>query len=245
MAKSSSRPSPQIPTKWAVAVVAALIVYALVQPLVNRQFGWQLPSLAAVMGQAEKPASRATPSPASDDSPASKSVPSGENSASQDPPQSSSSAIPSDTGSPAAEGAESDSQGADGLLFGLLRETAAEDYLSPAGLRYTRGSEEGHRLKHLERHLEDQPDRPGSHGVFYGDMPQIVRWLDESYTRATRGEKGTSRSDEGSRQVIEASFSKPVGFLGGQTGRREQNPDLRRVRMVLEGNRVITAFPVK
>ncbi len=44
------------------------------------------------------------------------------------------------------------------LLYGLLKETGRQRYVSPEGLQYNPGSEEGHRLKHLERHLKDQPD---------------------------------------------------------------------------------------
>jgi hypothetical protein len=128
-------------------------------------------------------------------------------------------------------------------LYGILRETAADDYLSPAGLRYTRGSAEGHRLKHIERHLVDDPGRPGKHGVFDGDMPQVIRWIDEAYGLAKRGARGTRKSEEDGRIVYEASFSKPIGYVGGRDGRRDNNPDARRLRLVVEGNKVITAFP--
>lgn len=131
----------------------------------------------------------------------------------------------------------------DDLLYGLLKLTGRDEYVSPAGLRYTRGSEEGHRLKHLERHLEDQPDRPGKHGVFDGDMPQVLRWLDEAYTRGKSGAKGTSKHEEDGRLVYEVSFGKPIGFIGGRDGARQKNPDAKRLRMVVDGDRLITAFP--
>lgn len=129
------------------------------------------------------------------------------------------------------------------LLYGLLRDTGREDYVSPAGLHYTRGSEEGHRLKHLERHLNDQPDRPGSHGVFDGDMPQVLRWIDEAYSRAKSKAKGTSQREEEGRVVYEVNFATPIGYIGGREGARKKNPDCKRLRIVIDGNRVITAFP--
>lgn len=130
------------------------------------------------------------------------------------------------------------------LLYGLLREVGREEYISPAGLRYTRGSEEGHRLKHIERHLADIPDRPGRHGVFEGDMAAFLRLLDEAYTRAENGEKGTSKTeDEEGMMKYEVSFPKPIGFIGGRDGARQKNPDAKRIRMILAGDRVITAFP--
>lgn len=130
------------------------------------------------------------------------------------------------------------------LLYGLLKEVGREEYVSPAGLRYTRGSEEGHRLKHIERHLADIPDRPGRHGVFEGDMAAFLRLLDEAYTRAEKGEKGTNKTeDEEGMMKYEVSFPKPIGFIGGRDGAKQKNPDAKRIRMILAGDRVITAFP--
>ncbi len=132
----------------------------------------------------------------------------------------------------------------DKLLYGLLKEVGREEYVSPAGLRYTRGSEEGHRLKHIERHLADIPDRPGRHGVFEGDMAEFLRLLDEAYTRAEKGEKGTSKTeDEDGMMKYEVTFPKTIGFIGGRDGARQKNPDAKRLRMILAGDRVITAFP--
>ena len=47
-----------IPEKWAVAIIAALIVYVLLQPRLNQWFGWNLPSVASLTG--DEPA-KATP----------------------------------------------------------------------------------------------------------------------------------------------------------------------------------------
>jgi hypothetical protein len=129
------------------------------------------------------------------------------------------------------------------LLYGLLRDMGREDYVSPAGLHYTRGSEEGHRLKHLERHLRDQPDRPGNHGVFNGDISLVLRWIDEAYLRAKRKAKGTTGREEDGRTIYEVNFAQQIGYIGGREGARRNHPEAKRLRMVLEGNRVITAFP--
>lgn len=226
----SNRSLSQLPTKWAVALVAVLIGYALLQPLLNRQFGWQLPSLAwlqqgnAPPVETEPAAPRQTNS--SQASPTSSKKPTAQTAPQKSPQQSTS---------------QSDSN--QSLRYELLRETAPDDFLSPAGLRYTRGSAEGHRLAHIERHLEDDPDRPGKHGVFDGDMPQVLRWLDEAYTRAKQRDKGTSQREQEGRVVYEVTFAKPVGYSGGRDGRRDNHPPARRIRMVVDGNRVITAFP--
>ena len=126
-----------------------------------------------------------------------------------------------------------------------LKETppGSESYLSPQGLRYTRGSQEGHRLKHLERHLADQPNRPGKHGVFQGDMLQVLKWLDDAYARGKRKARGTRERTEDGRTIYEVSFDDVVGYIGGQVGKREGNPQCKKIRLVVEGNRVITAFP--
>ena len=192
LATGSPRP---FPTKWTVGLIALLIGYALLQPQLNKRFGWQLPSLSSL--QQHEPAIPHSSNAATDAS----------------------------------------------LRYGLLRETASDDFISPGGLRYTRGSAEGHRLKHLERHLQDDPDRPGKHGVFNGDMPQVLRWLDEAYTLAKRGGNGTKKNEEDGRTVYEVGFPEPVGYIGGREGRRDNHPDARHIRLVVDGNKVITAFP--
>ncbi len=217
--KQAAKMSP-IPTKWAVAIVGVLIVYTLLQPVLNRRFGWQLPSL----GSSQQ-------SPSSEPESLGKGTPKSESNID----------LPPLAQAPEAKSTVANTN--ENLKYGLLRETAPDDYVSPGGLRYTRGSAEGHRLAHLERHLEDDPGRPGKHGVFNGDMPQVIRWLDEAYANAKRGAKGTSKSVEEGRTVYEVSFSKPIGFVGGRDGKRDRNPDAQRIRLVLDGNKVVTAFP--
>lgn len=210
MSQDSTNPKVQR-TKWAIAIIAVLLCYAVAQPFLNRQFGWSLPSLASLLGEESAGESPNQP----------------ESRPSQDAPSPSPSIDPGDSS----------------LKYGYLKETSTDNYLSPAGLRYTPGSEEGHRLKHLARHLKDQPNRENTHGVFYGDMPQVLRWLDQTYERAEAGEKGTSRRDERGRVVYEAGFDKPIGFVGGKPGKRKGNPEARRIRLVTDDQRVITAFP--
>lgn len=182
------------------------VVYTLLQPLANRQFGWQLPSLQGLL--------TADRAPAPQDG--------------NDPPDNARSVDPSD---------ESE------LLYGVLRSEGSDVYVSPAGLRYTRGSAEGHRLKHLERHLSDQPERSGRHGVFNGDMPQVLRWIDDGYQRARQSEPGTRQRQEQGRTVYEADFPQPIGFVGGREGNRRGRPTTKQLRVVTEDDQVVTAFP--
>jgi hypothetical protein len=141
-----------------------------------------------------------------------------------------------------SHGASLDDSGTS-LRYGLLRELRPQEFVSPAGLKYTRGSEEGHRLAHLARHLSDMPDRPGRHGVFEGDMRQVLVWLDDAYLRSQSKAPGTSSRRQDARTVIEARFDQKLGYIGGREGRRLKNPSSKRLRLVVEGDRVITAFP--
>jgi hypothetical protein len=127
------------------------------------------------------------------------------------------------------------------LLYGLLRQTSPDRYLSPAGLQYNPGSQEGHRLEHLRRHTKDDRSRP-IHGVFDGDMEGALKTIDKAYQRAKQGQRTTKKMD-GRRTIYTVDMGGRIGFVGGKEGARRRNPLARRVRIVLEGNQVITAFP--
>jgi hypothetical protein len=129
------------------------------------------------------------------------------------------------------------------LLHGLLQEISKDHYLSPAGLIYGPGSAEGHRLDHLGRHIKDQPNRPGKHGVFDGGMQGALKTIDDAFKRAQKNQRTTKTIDR-NRTIYTVDLGKRVGFVGGQDGRRRRNPMARRVRLVLEGKRVITAYPM-
>ena len=238
-----------IPTKWAVIIVVAIIGYVLLQPQLNKRFGLSLPSVASLVGdekqtsqkKQEKLNSNEKTSTTNADSNASKAATEEKsdkddsvNKAPTSQPQVSQPQVSDPT-----IGAERDSE----KIHGFLTEVGRNRFESPAGLVYGPGSEEGHRLKHIERHLEDQPKRPGSHGVFEGDMHAFLVAIDDAYSRAKRGDKGTKKiQDEGST-IYEASFKKPIGFLGGQEGGRKRNPPLKQLRIVVRGKSLITAFP--
>ena len=128
-------------------------------------------------------------------------------------------------------------------LYGFLTEIGRSRYESPAGLVYGPGSEEGHRLKHIAKHLEDQPNRPGSHGVFSGDMKAFLIAIDDAYTRAKKGAKGTTKKDDDGSVVYEVTFEKTIGFIGGEAGEKNKNPAAKKMRLVVRGSNVITAFP--
>ena len=162
------------------------------------------------------------------------------------PPESAelrSSESPTDATSTTSAEQQGDATPAADLRYGLLREVSADRFISPAGLLYTPGSAEGHRLEHVRRHTENDPGRPGSHGVFDGGMEGMLQTIDQAYERAKKGQRTTKKTDQG-RTIYTVDMGKRVGYVGGRDGGRRRNPMARRVRLVLEGNRVITAYPM-
>ncbi|TWU04874.1 hypothetical protein [Stieleria varia] len=128
------------------------------------------------------------------------------------------------------------------LTYGLLREVRPKYFLSPAGLQYTPGSAEGHRLEHVKRHTVDDPSRT-IHGVFDGGMEGAVKTIDRAYVKAKEGTRTTVEKD-GSRTIYTVDMGGRIGYQGGREGNRRRKPMARRVKLVLEGNLVITAYPL-
>jgi hypothetical protein len=263
----------RIPPKWAAAIIGIVLVYWLTQPLINRTFGWNLPSIVSLIGEeqpslrrpneepvspvtaeaSEKPvpiAKREGPAntkivePSKPKQPESKPTTSGASTPSKNLPTSKASSTSKTTPAELAELArKAGVNGSSDKTYGFLQEIGKDRYRSPAGLVYGRGSEEGHRLKHLERHLADQPTRPGPHGVFDGDMPQVLRWIDEAYSKALKGDRMAKKYKEDDSTVYEFTFSKPIGYMGGSAGKRKNNPSVQSIRIVARGQDLITAFP--
>lgn len=127
---------------------------------------------------------------------------------------------------------------------GLLREIGRERYESPAGLVYTRGSRHGHRLDHVLAHCRDEPGRPGSHGVFDADsQDDVVRLIDEAYEKALAGDDARSKPD-GGRTIHTVNLRRRIGYVGGKAGAARGHPAATRMRLVVEGDRLITAYPM-
>ena len=128
---------------------------------------------------------------------------------------------------------------------GPLRKIGRDTWASAAGVIYGRGGREGSRLDHILRHAEDQPDRPGSHGVFDGDRNEIIRLIDEAFLEARRGGRHVDTDVQDRRTVHTVDMQRRVGYIGGQNGPRLNHPAATHVRLVLEGKRIITAYPVR
>ena len=207
---------------------AVLVIgYWLLVPTLNARFGLELPELRDWnAGNAGQQAERAAADPKLNESTAENST-------------------PADKAKPDAR-AEADAANDQGsaLKYGLLREVQPDRFLSPAGLMYGPGSQEGHRLRHLERHLQDAPTRAGPHGVFDGEFAEVLAIIDEGYQRAKTGKSGITTEKQDQRTIYTINLGRRIGYVGGRDGNRRDRPQARRLRIVLEGNRVITAFPL-
>lgn len=190
-----------------IAVVVLVLGYMLLQPVIERRFGIELPRI----GRDQPPAAEKLPAAKSPTPTATRETPA----ATKDQDQ------------------------------GILRDVGRGVKESPAGLRYAPGSQEGHRLDHVMRHAQDQPNRPGKHGVFEGDQREILTLIDEAYLAAKRGDRGVRRQRDGPRTIYTVDLQRRVGYVGGQVGRQRNHPAARGVRLVLEGSNVISAYPVQ
>ena len=226
-----------LPPKLAIGLVVLAIAYAFVQPYANSHWNMQWPSIASMLegdfsvpeATAEKPTDKSKNSTQKQTETADRAsevtIDIYKKSDRDD--------VTIDSDEPVSS-----------AVYEILKPLGNERYVSPAGIIYGRGGEEGHRLAHIKKHLTDQPNRPGSHGVFEGSMAEFLADIDDAYTRAMRKSKGTSKKQDEGMTIIEANFDKPIGFVGGSEGKRDGNPASKRLRIVISGKNLITAFPI-
>ena len=202
---------------FVIGVVILLVAYVLLRPTLERKFGIQLPNLLsddAARQQDDVADPQAT-------------------------------APKQQAKTKRAEHVDaSNDVAADKKPAEYLRDVGNNTKQSPAGLRYTPGSLERHRVDHVLRHARDDPDRD-IHGVFDGDACEIFAVIDEAYESAKRGGRHVETERDRSRTIYTVDLGRPVGFIGGRAGRRSGHPPATGVRIVLENKNVITAFPVK
>ena len=183
----------RLSARWIVGLVVVAVVYLLLQPMLERRLGVDLPGFNDFAGVE-------TVDPEVETTPRTSTRPS------------------------SAEELEQ-----------ILQASRPGTYVSPAGLRYKRGSQHGHRLKHLMAHAEDQPDRPGQHGVFKNSsVGDVVALVDEAYRLALAG-KNTHIAEEGNRTIYTINMNRRIGYIGGESGNRRGKPAARHLKLVLEG----------
>lgn len=257
MAANASRKKTKT-TALGVAIAILIGGYTMLRPTINEATGWNLPAIS----QNDAGPAQASNAPVKDTSSTSQAKPPSEVFSKSSQPskttQQSKTTQPSSRGpladrmspsksappaqkTPAAENSTTESDSS--LKYGLLQEVSRDRYMSPAGLLYTPGSAEGHRLEHLKRHTADQPGRPGKHGVFDGGMEGALESIEKAYEKAKAKQRTTVQVD-GNRTIYTVDMGKRVGYIGGRDGNQKRKPMARRIRLVVEGNRVITAFPL-
>jgi hypothetical protein len=125
-----------------------------------------------------------------------------------------------------------------------LKQVGKDVWLSPAGLKYAGHDPAGlTRVEHILRHVTDQPDRDGPHGVFDGGEGIAFAVIDEAWQMAQS--RKLPANQEGDRSSYLVSMNRRIGFLGGKEGKQRRHPPLQRVFIVFETGtkNIITAFP--
>lgn len=126
-----------------------------------------------------------------------------------------------------------------------LKRLSGDRFETPAGLIYGPSSG-GHRIDHVMLHARDDPDRPQQHGVFdVQTRDEVLGLIDQAYelVRNKSPQVDTRREDD--RIVHTIDLRRRIGYVGGQSGRRQDYPTCRKITLVLAGRNVITAYPVK
>lgn len=215
-----------------IVLVVLAVAYVLLRPVLEKQFGLDLPPLlpeqdapVAQQDDAEPPTDDRRTDPDEDPvGPSDDSVSSGETTTTNPP-------------------VEPDTPIGEPPRLGQLKETGRRVYVSTAGLEY-RPTRNEHRVEHVMRHAEDDQSRP-VHGVFSGSREEILALIDEAWLLAQRGRPPTVRKEvDRDRTAYTVDMKRKIGFKGGQSGKRSNFPECRSLKLVVEGNEVITAYPV-
>lgn len=253
----SGSPNKKLQRPWWVSllVVVAIVGYLWVKPKIEQRWGIELPggdSTAAEQPSTDDNSSTSTTPtiniPVQDDREVSKPATVGSETKVSKVEKNPTSSVNKTESRPKRQAQQKpknlDSKKSEPVL-GQLKKVDKNVLESTAGLRYGPGSREGHRLKHVMLHASDQPNRSGKHGVFDGDQEEILALLDEVYlTAQKRGPpKNVRVKQDRNRTVMTVNLNRRVGFMGGQVGKSRGRPGLKKVRIVLEGKSVITAFP--
>lgn len=131
-----------------------------------------------------------------------------------------------------------------GLAPCYLTQTGQNTYESPAGLVYGPDPSPSFasRVDHVLNHNTDIPNR-AQHGVFASpNENEVFQNIDEAYGHVQNG--NAFSVPQGNRTVHFVNMGRPVGLIGGVPGGLTGNPTANYIQLVLDGNNVITAFPV-
>lgn len=117
--------------------------------------------------------------------------------------------------------------------------------VSPEGLVYTSTRHGEHRTTHVLRHAKDIPNRQGSHGVFdVSKDDQVFELIDEAYALIqSKSKQVKAEPEQDGKRAYVIDMKRTIGYKGGQSGKRAGYPKLRKIKLILADNRVITAYP--
>lgn len=264
------RPEAKLKTTLVVVITVAALGYLFLRPVLNAQFGWKLPDLLGAeekvaendkdkdkasneekdpdgkldaKSEVEKNSSGAnSESKKSANSDSTNQPPTKQSSPKTNPSTSKPGSTKTNSNTPRGPPKSSGSKSAPEPKLGQLTKLSSGDFKSTAGLIYGKGSRDGTRLKHVMKHAKDDLSKP-VHGVFDGSQEEILAMIDQAYTMAKKNSKNVTSSRQRDRTVYTVYFSKRIGYVGGQKGKRTKNPMCKELSLVLEGNRVITAYP--
>ena len=262
-------PNPVLPTrplaiqpKWIVAACLLLVAYLLLRPWLVERFGLDLPGFTDAQPKVEAPGSAtSTTAPTKPDKHRPIEVPvipepsepivteatpreatpapdrTGKQPTQPGQPPTTTKTTPPKTGTPRPNSTTPPAQPEKSKL-GVLKPAGRDRYESTAGLVYSQ-----YRIDHVMEHSRDNPDKP-SHGVFEGTKDEILALIDEAYELAKKkGPPQVVIEDEGDRTTYTVNLNRKIGHGGGQSGARRRNPPLKMVKIVLEGETVVTAYP--
>lgn len=214
--------------KLTMLIVVGVVGYFLAQPFLASKLGIDLPGVGEPSAVEAIETASTAPEPVETKQPTQ--------------PQRDASRSSKPAGKPAPKSSTTQSAP---KLSEFMRDLGREVYESPAGLRYTKGSQHKHRLKHIMAHAVDEPNRPGQHGVFDSpDSVTVFKLIDSAYEQALQ-KRNTKAEQEGGRTVYNINVGRRIGYIGGQSGNRRGKPAAKHLRLVVQGKNVITAFPYR
>lgn len=118
-----------------------------------------------------------------------------------------------------------------------------KSYRSPAGLVYTPSRRE-HRIEHVLLHCKDDTSKP-AHGIFVAKGVEVFKLIDEAWELAKSKSKRVDYQRSDGKDTYLVSMNRKVGFDGGSKGKRNGGRELKRIKLVIIEDRVITAFPAR
>lgn len=238
--------------KWAAIAFTLLFLYVLARPTLEQQFNISLPGFGNENAVVEPNGDELAPSSPTSPPGLEEFTSAGEaqNRGNESGPGTGTLELPATATSSPAGRAESSgleqptSPESAAPALGKLKQVGNKLYESTAGLRYGTGSAEGHRLLHLMKHAQDDLDKP-IHGVFEGTKDEILALLDEAWLLVKQKSPQVTSEDEGDRTVYTIDLKRKIGYTGGEVGQRRKHPACSKLRIVVEGVDVITAFPTE